>query len=88
MLRDWVITLHRFEHHEVTGAIMRRHEEVGRLDGNMTRLEVARELELRYARLYQPGWDEATGKVEEPAHLVPDEIWVGHEPSFSAKRSQ
>jgi 3-dehydroquinate dehydratase len=68
-VRAWVITRHRFEHDEETGAIMRRHEEVERLDGDLPAVAVAVMLELRYARLYQPQWDEATGRVDDAATI-------------------
>ena len=85
MSRAWVITLHRFEHGEVTGGITRRHEEIERLDGNLPAVAVAVMLERRYARLYQPQWDEATGKVDEMATMVDGDIWVGHEPRLNAR---
>lgn len=98
--RVWVITRHRFEHDEstagfiefeglrvpVTSGIMRRHEEVERLAGDLSEAEVARHLELKYARLYQPKWDELTSTVDEAARRGPDGgIVVGHEPEFVAR---
>ncbi len=85
---SWVISLHRFEHDEVTGAITRRHEEVERLDGDLPAVVVAVMLELRYARLYQPQWDEATGKVDDKAAMIDAVIRVGHEPQLWARREE
>ena len=84
-MRSWVVTRHRFEHDEETGAVMRRHQEVERLDGDLPAVVVAVMLELRYARLYQPQWDEATGKVDEAATMTDGVIRVGHEPQLWAQ---
>jgi len=79
----WVITRWSFKTEEPTGTIVRHLEEVERLDGGLSQAEVARQLELKYARLYQPGWDEATSTVEEKAERRRNgEIVVGHEPQL------
>jgi hypothetical protein len=81
----WVVTLWAFEKDEATGGIWRRREEIERLDGKLSPAEVARHMELYYARLYQPQWDEALGKVDERALIDAGVIWVGHEPRLRAE---
>ncbi len=76
MSRAWVITLRRYEHHEVTGDLTSPHEEVERLPGDLSRAEVERHMELMYARLYEPGWE--AGPWPEGG------IVVGHNPQLIA----
>jgi hypothetical protein len=86
MSRVWVVTLFRFTHDEVTGGVGRRREEQERLDGDLPPEAVLVMLERRYARLYQPRWDEETSGVDEPARMDADgDIWVGHEPRLRAR---
>jgi len=85
-VKVWVVTRNRFEHHEVTGALMSRHDEVERLDGDLPPADVARHLERSYARLYQPRWDESTSTIDDEARPGLDgSIEVGHEPRFVAR---
>ena len=86
-MRVWVIERRRHETHEVSGQITGRREEIERLDGNKLPKDVASYLELKYARLYQPHWDEATSTVEEKATWWAPErqIVVGHDPEFVAR---
>ena len=82
----WVVTLHRFEHHEVSGAISRRHNEVTRLDAEMSPPEVARFIERWYAEHYQrPQWMEGAEIDERSVIWDGGDIDVGSEPKLTAR---
>ncbi len=80
------VTRQRYETEEQTGQHSVRREALEPLNGELKPDEVARHLELAYARLYQPHWDEATSKIDEKAQRWPDgAIVVGHEPQLVAR---
>jgi hypothetical protein len=86
-VKVWVVTRLRFESLEPDNSIGRRYDEVMRVSGDATPEEVAGLMEVRYAQLYQPGWDGTPSTIDERARPGPEEgnVEVGHEPRMIAR---